>query len=155
MVYKCNEPVSSEALADLRESVGWNRMENEYGSPLMKSFFHIAVYDDDQLVGYIDSVSNGVTDVYIQDLMICPDHQGRGIGTALMKKMIACLKEKHIYMISVAFEEKLKPFYDQFGFNSMLCGQMEAYRNSWAGRFFSWANQKPGRSSYQFESVRE
>ena len=38
MVYKYNESVSSEALADLRESVGWNRMENEYGSPLMKSF---------------------------------------------------------------------------------------------------------------------
>ena len=89
MVYKYNESVSSEALADLRESVGWNRMENEYGSPLMKSFFHIAVYDDDRLVGYIDSVSNGVTDAYIQDLMICPDYQGKGIGTDLMKKMIA------------------------------------------------------------------
>ena len=93
MVYKYNESVSAEALADLRESVGWNRMENEYGSPLMKSFFHIAVYDDDRLVGYIDSVSNGVTDAYIQDLMICPDYQGKGIGTDLMKKMIACLSK--------------------------------------------------------------
>jgi hypothetical protein len=40
------------------------------------------------------------------------------------------LKEKHIFMISVVFEERLKPFYDQFGFSSMLCGQMETYRNS-------------------------
>ena len=39
MEYKYNEFVSAEALADLRESVGWNRMENEYSSPLMTSFF--------------------------------------------------------------------------------------------------------------------
>ena len=30
-------------------------------------------------------------------------------------------------MISVVFEESLKPFYDKFGFTSMLCGQMETY----------------------------
>ena len=127
MVYKYNESISSEALADLRESVGWNRMEKEYGNPFMTSFFHIAVYDEDQLVGYVDSVSNGVTDAYIQDLMIHPDYQGKGLGTDLMKKMIDSLKEKHIYIISVVFEENLKPFYDRFGFNTMLCGQMEMY----------------------------
>ena len=127
MVYKYNESISPEAMADLRESVGWNRMEKEYGNPLMTSFFHIAVYDGDQLVGYVDSVSNGVTDAYIQDLIVRPDYQGKGIGTDLMKKMIASLKEKHIYMISVIFEESLKPFYDRFGFNTMLCGQMETY----------------------------
>lgn len=127
MIYKYNESISPEAMADLRESVGWNRMEKEYGNPLMTSFFHIAVYDEDQLVGYVDSVSNGVTDAYIQDLIVRPDYQGKGIGTDLMKKMIASLKEKHIYMISVIFEESLKPFYDRFGFNTMICGQMETY----------------------------
>ena len=127
MVYKYNESISPEAMADLRESVGWNRMEKEYGNPLMTSFFHIAVYDGDQLVGFVDSVSNGVTDAYIQDLIVRPDYQGKGIGTDLMKKMIASLKEKHIYIISVIFEERLKSFYDRFGFNTMLCGQMEMY----------------------------
>ena len=127
MIYKYNESISPKAIADLRESVGWNRMEKEYGNPLMTSLFHIAVYDGDQLVGFVDSVSNGVTDAYIQDLIVRPDYQGKGIGTDLMKKMIASLKEKHIYIISVIFEERLKPFYDRFGFNTMLCGQMETY----------------------------
>ncbi len=44
MEYKFNEKVSAKALADLRESVGWNRMEGEYKSPLMTSYYHIAVY---------------------------------------------------------------------------------------------------------------
>ena len=64
MVYKFNEKVSVKALADLRESVGWNRMEREYNDPLMTSYYHIAVYENEKLIGYIDCVSNGVTDAY-------------------------------------------------------------------------------------------
>ncbi len=128
MTYKVNETVPVKELADLRESAGWNRMENEYASPLMASYCHIAAYEDDKLVGYIDSVSNGVTDAYIQDLMVCPSCRGRGIGTELMNRMIAYLKEKHIFMISVVYEEDLRTFYERFGFRHMLCGQMETYR---------------------------
>lgn len=130
MLYKYNETVSAKSLSDLRESVGWNRMENEYENPMMTSYYHIAVYVEDKLVGYIDCVSNGVTDAYIQDLMVHPDYQGKGVGTDLMNKMIMYLKEKRIYMISVVFEESLKPFYDKFGFYNMLCGQMETFRGN-------------------------
>ena len=127
MIYQYNEAVSAKTLSDLRESVGWNRMESKYSNPLMTSYYHIAVYEGDKLVGYIDSVSNGVTDAYIQDLMVHPDYQGKGLGTKLMNKMITYLKENRIYIISVVFEESLKPFYARFGFSSMLCGQMETY----------------------------
>ena len=127
MIYVCNEAVSVKELADLRESIGWNRMENEYKNPLLTSYYHIAVYEKEVLIGYIDCVSNGVTDAYIQDLMVHPDYQRRGIGTELMTIMISYLKQKHIYMISVVFEENLKPFYEKFGFFNMLCGQMETY----------------------------
>ena len=127
MIYQYNETVSAKALSDLREAVGWNRMEDEYNNPLMTSYYHIAVYEDDKMVGYIDSVSNGVTDAYIQDLMVHPDYQGKGLGTELMNQMITYLKENRIYIISVVFEESLKPFYARFGFSSMLCGQMETY----------------------------
>lgn len=129
ITYIDNKPTSAKAIADLRESVGWNRMEAVYSDPLMTSFFHIAAYDSDKLIGYIDSVSNGVTDAYIQDLIVHPDYQAKGIGTELMNRMIAALKELHIYMISVVFEEKLKPFYNRFGFFNMLCGQMQTYES--------------------------
>lgn len=125
MTFKYNEFVSAKALADLRESVGWNRMEEAYGNPSLVSYYHIAVYDDDKLIGYVDSVSNCVTDAYIQDLMVHPDYQGKGLGSDLMTKMIAALKEKHIPFISVLYDESLKSFYAQFGFYNMLCGQME------------------------------
>ena len=88
MLYKYNETISAKDLSDLRESVGWNRMEEEYGNPLMTSYYHIAVYEKDNMIGYIDCVSNGVTDAYIQDLMVHPEYQGKGVGTELMNQML-------------------------------------------------------------------
>lgn len=125
-----NSVVDAKSIANLREAVGWNRMENAYNDPLLLSYFHIAAYDGEKLVGYIDSVSNRTTDAYIQDLMVYPDYQGKGIGTELMNRMIKALKEQRIYMISVVFEERLQPFYSRFGFSSMLCGQIQTYESN-------------------------
>ena len=88
MKFEYNKPVPVKALTDLRQSVGWNKMVNEYKNPLLTSYFHIAVYENESLIAYVDCVSNGVTDAYIQDLMVHPSYQGNGIGTALMNKMI-------------------------------------------------------------------
>lgn len=129
MIFKYNESVSAKALADLRESVGWNRMEDLYNASTLSSYYHIAVYANGKMIGFIDCVSNGVTDAYIQDLMIHPNYQGKGLGAELMNQMITYLREKRIYMISVVYEEKLKRFYEKFGFNQMLCGQMETYHD--------------------------
>jgi ribosomal protein S18 acetylase RimI-like enzyme len=128
MIYIENDNISAKYIADLRESVGWNRMEQHYSSPLLTSFLHISCYDGERLVGYADSVSNGLTDAYIQDVMVHPDYQGKGIGTELMKRMIARLKERKIYMISCIYgEPELSSFYKRFGFTEMLCGQLQTY----------------------------
>jgi GNAT superfamily N-acetyltransferase len=127
MDYKENFHVSAMQIADLRHSVGWNRMQECYESELIISFFHIACYEGAELIAYIDTVSNGVTDAYIQDLLVHPGYQGRGIGTTLMNKTIEYLKTHKIYMISVLFDEKLLPFYRRFGFTPMLGGQLQTY----------------------------
>lgn len=127
MIYKINESVSAEVIADLRASVGWNRMAFAYENPLFTSYLNISVFHNNKLIAYIDSVSNGCTDAYIQDLMVHPEHQGKGIGTELMNRMIALLKQKHIYMISVIFDEELKGFYSKFGFHCTYAGQMQTF----------------------------
>lgn len=127
--FEFNLPIQPKSLCDLREAVGWNRMEQEYGDPALSSFYHIAVYDADRLIGYVDCVSNGVTDAYIQDLMVHPDYQNRGIGTKLMNRMLSYLKEKHIYVITVVFDDALQNFYGKFGFRRMLGGQLETYES--------------------------
>lgn len=60
-------------------------MEKELSNPKLQSFYHISVYEKQdlgqKLVVFVDCASNGVTDAYIQDLMVHPDFQGNGLGT--------------------------------------------------------------------------
>ena len=112
-------------IAELREAVGWNRMEQSLSDERMTSFVNIAAYNGGELVGYADSVSNGVTDAYIQDVMVRPDYQGMGIGTELMRRMISEISGRGVYMISVVYDPSLSGFYRRFGFTEMLSGQLE------------------------------
>ena len=126
MNYIENMPVAAKAIADLREAVGWNRMEKSFGNPAMTSYYHIAACDGERLVGYVDCVSNGVTDAYIQDLMVHPDYQHKGIGRELMQHTLARLRRDGIYMVSVIYgDAELQRYYEDFGFTTMLCGQTE------------------------------
>lgn len=126
MRYEFDAPVSAAALADLRESVGWNRMERELADPRLRSAFHLCCFDGDRLVGYVAAVSNGVTDAYIQDLMVHPDYQQQGIGRELMQHALQRLRDDGIYMVSIIYgDAALQKYYEQFGFMTMLCGQME------------------------------
>ena len=74
----CFEKAAPMQLADLREAVGWNRMEEALKRPELSNLFEISCYEEGKLIGYLCVVSNNVTDAYIQDVMVHPNAQGRG-----------------------------------------------------------------------------
>ncbi len=126
MTYTNGRKIPAKEIADLRELVGWNRMEEAFENKKMNNLFELGCYEDGKLIGYLNVVSNKVTDAYIQDVMIAPGFQGKGIGTELMKRAILRIKGMDIYMISVIYaDERLRRFYEKFGFCTMLCGQVE------------------------------
>ncbi len=126
MRYEFDDAVSARALADLRQSVGWNRMERELADVRLHNFFQLYCFDEDRLIGYSAVVSNGVTDAYIQDLMVHPDYQQQGIGRQLMQRTLERLRNEGVYMVSVIYgDAELQKYYEEFGFTTMLCGQME------------------------------
>ena len=126
MRYEFDTPVSSATLADLRESVGSNRIEQDLADKRLHNAFHLCCLDGDRLVGYTAVVSNGVTDAYIQDVMVHPAYQQQGIGRQLIQQTLARLRADGIYMVSVICgDADLQAYYEQFGFATMLCGQME------------------------------
>ncbi len=124
--YRIAKELPPQQVADLRAAVGWNRLEKELQNPALDLYFCIGCYDGEQLVGYLAVVSNRVTDAYIQDVIVTPAYQGRGIGTQLMETALAKIKADGISMISVIYgEESLRTYYERFGFYTMLAGQME------------------------------
>lgn len=69
-----------------------------------------------QVVGFVNAISDGVLSAYIPLLEVHPDYHGRGIGTELMQRMFASLD--HLYMIDLACDKELIPFYERLGMSS-------------------------------------
>ena len=71
-------------------------------------------FDGSSLVGFVTAISDGVLAAYIPFLEVLPSHQGRGIGTALVRRILAQLDD--LYMVDVVCDAPLEPFFERLGF---------------------------------------
>jgi ribosomal protein S18 acetylase RimI-like enzyme len=123
--YKIKCDIDPKQISDLRKSVGWNGMLDSYKKSLLNSYFYICCFNNNELIGFLDVVSNGITDAYIQDVIVKPSFQGKGIGKKLMDMAIEKLTQDGVHTISVLFNESNIGFYKKFNFDIMMAGQME------------------------------
>lgn len=74
----------------LAEAVGWTEAFDWDTAPasLAGSLAGAVAYDGDQAVGMGRLVGDGVKYFYIQDLAVLPEYQGRGVGTALVQRLL-------------------------------------------------------------------
>lgn len=114
--YEINPELNVEQITNLRESVGWNKMHEYYQKIIGKSYFNIGCFLDNQLIGYIDVLSDGVIDAYIRDLMVIPNYQRKGIGSQLLTIAINKIREDKICSTNILFDNELTKFYKKAGF---------------------------------------
>lgn len=84
-------PARSAVLA-LYEAVGWDAYTREpevLMRALAGSHRLITASAGAQLVGLARAVSDGATICYVQDVLIHPQHQRRGLGRALLQRLLA------------------------------------------------------------------
>ncbi|MGB1250816.1 MAG: GNAT family N-acetyltransferase [Candidatus Promineifilaceae bacterium] len=89
---------------------------------LANSAYCIVAEQHQQAVGMGRIVSDGAMFFYIQDIAVCVNHQGNGIGTTIVKQLLTHI---HTTAPSNAFvglfaANKAKRFYEQFGFIANL-----------------------------------
>jgi ribosomal protein S18 acetylase RimI-like enzyme len=65
-----------------------------------------------QVVGFVNAIGDGVLSAFVPLLEVLPAHQGRGIGTELVRRILALLDER--YMVDVCCDDDLVPFYERF-----------------------------------------
>lgn len=65
------------------------------------------------VVGFVNAVGDGVLSAYIPLLEVLPAYQGRGIGTALMARMLEQLRG--FYMVDLLCDPELQPYYERLG----------------------------------------
>lgn len=66
-----------------------------------------------RVVGFVTAVGDGVVSAFIPLLEVLPEYQGRGIGSELVRRMLALLEGS--YMIDLLCDDELVAFYERFG----------------------------------------
>ena len=122
-----NEP----EILHLYASVGWTAYTDHLEvlqKGFEKSMLTLAAYEGDQLFGIIRAVGDGHTIVFVQDILVFPEYQRKGIGTALLQAMLD--RYSHVRQIELATDNTPKTiaFYKAMGFCELskigCCGFM-------------------------------
>ncbi len=69
--------------------------------------------DDGRLVGFINALTDGYISAFIALLEVLPSHQGQGIGSELVRRML--LELSGVRGVDVMCDPQLQPFYARFG----------------------------------------
>ena len=78
----------------LTKSVGWGTRENNIVKEALKNtLYSLCVYDGNSLIGYGRIIGDKTIFLYIQDIMVIPEYQGKKIGTGIMNKLIEKINE--------------------------------------------------------------
>lgn len=106
-------------ILELYSSVGWVNYVNN-PEMLINAYAHslkiYGAYHNDKLIGIIRAVGDGYSVVLIQDILILPDYQHYGIGSALLQKILddySYVYQKHLLTDNT---EKTIGFYKSLGF---------------------------------------
>lgn len=101
------------------KSVGWS---NYYNNPNMvkkafeNSLFIFGLYNEDELIGFIRGVGDAHSIIYIQDIIIHPLYQRKGLGSQLINRVLDEYKEVYQIVLSTDNQEKTISFYTSLGF---------------------------------------
>ena len=80
-----------EEILLLYASVGWTAYTEDPDAlreGFARSLLTLAAYEGKTLAGIVRAVGDGATVVLVQDLLVFPQFQRRGIGTTLMRAMM-------------------------------------------------------------------
>jgi len=118
-VFVERESMSVSEVVALRESVGWtNNNEQEMSDCLRDSIDVCGVRDQNGALIGIDFLAGNRRHAVLCDFSVHPDHQGQGIGRAILQQRLRKLDELKIPYLygSLSNENSLRRMYEDAGF---------------------------------------
>jgi predicted N-acetyltransferase YhbS len=116
--------ISIEDFIYLRKSVGWGETEYNLASRTIKNaLFIVTAISEGKTIGLARVSGDGGYTVLIQDVIVLPDFQNKGIGNKLMTKAMEFINEKYIekgqnIFVNLMSAKGRETFYEKFGFRN-------------------------------------
>ena len=121
----------AEEILPLYASVGWTAYTDApdvLRSGSEQSLLTLAAYEEKTPAGLARTVGDGETVVLVQDLLIFPQYQRRGIGTALLRAVMERFADVRQLQLLTDNTEKTLAFYRSLGLHELsdmgCCGFM-------------------------------
>lgn len=107
-------------LITLYDNVGWSNYANN--SEMLKEAYNnslkiISAWDKDKLIGIIRVVGDGYSIIYIQDLLVLKEYQGKGIGSKLLSIVIKKYENVYQKILLTDNQSNTVKFYEHHGFS--------------------------------------
>lgn len=122
IILKYNE-LDVETYLALRSCVQWKPLaKTQAETALNNSLFIITAYMDNACVGMGRLVGDGAVICYVQDLIVLPQAQGRGIGSKVLEALVEKVEELRMehteLMLCLMCAKGRELFYEAHGFQA-------------------------------------
>src|SRR4051812_37666420 len=90
-----DRPPTAVELHDLADAVGWTDHYDwpTIGEGLRSSIRGVVAIADGSAVGCARLVGDGVRYFYVQDVLVHPDHEGSGLATTLVERLLGWIDD--------------------------------------------------------------
>jgi GNAT superfamily N-acetyltransferase len=130
IVFKEEKQIDKDYLKALYEDVEWyayTKDLNQLQQALVNSLYVLTAWEGKQLVGLIRAVGDGLTILYIQDILVLNSHQNKGIATEMMNRCVEKYKDVRQKVLLTGEAPDVRHFYEKNGFNSCDKGTLVAF----------------------------
>lgn len=112
--------------------VGWPTPPSpaQHRAVLHGSYRVVIARSGTEVAGFVNMISDGVLTAFIPWLEVRPEFQGQGVGTELMRRIVA--EAAHLYSVDLTCDESLRPYYERLGM-AELTGMGLRNRSACAG----------------------
>lgn len=122
--------INADKLMKLYQNVGWSAYTEDLDllkEAIVKSLDVITAWEDGELVGLIRTIGDGLTILYIQDILVQKEYQNRGIGSRLLQEILEKYSSVRQKVLLTEEAEDVRAFYEKNGFSSCDRGTLVAF----------------------------
>ncbi|WMM25497.1 GNAT family N-acetyltransferase [Tissierella sp. MB52-C2] len=116
-----------KALYDDAEWISYTKDLPRLMKAIESSLMVISAWDGDKLVGLVRVVGDGLTIIYVQDILVLQSYKKKGIGSKLLKFILDEYKDVRQKVLLTDEREETRRFYEANGFFSCDNGMVVAF----------------------------
>ena len=109
------------AVLALYAAVGWTNY-TQRPEMLRRAFAGslctLCAYDGGRIAGLVRAVGDGASVLCVQDLLVLPEYQRRGLGSRLLRELLARYPDVYQTMLLTDDTPELAAFYEHAGFTN-------------------------------------